>query len=375
MSNISRLTTLAAAGAAVETEQYVAITCTGTVSDLRNSLIVIPFNKNDGFGTYQNIPAGSTAPPNRPSTYGRVDWSASGGAILFTHFDAPLVSAYAFSGGSIGSKYSNPASVMPGSSASGIAFNSAGNRFAVGSNSTGSGGANSFAVYQWSDATGFGSRTTSNFTGGQEPWGLSWSPTDGWIGVATQAPDVKAIVWTGSAFGTVDTNPFSTLTQIYNISWNNAGDHVAVAGYDASVNTKRLLIAQWSNSTGFGTVVSPAWTASNQILDAKWSHDDAAIVCAVNSSPYVKAFAWDNSTSTLGSELPNTASAASARGNVIDFNTAGDVVFVGVNNSKLINAYKFNSTTGFGSKYADPVLTGFPTSGPVTAGIAYKDFG
>lgn len=371
MSNISRLTTLAAAGAAVETEQYVAITCTGTVSDLRNSLIVIPFNKNDGFGTYQNIPAGSTAPPNRPDSYSRVDWSASGGAILFTHFDAPLVSAYAFSSGAIGSKYSNPATSLAGSSAFGLAFNNSGSHFAVGSNSS----TNNLRTYQWSDATGFGTSAVSNAIGGKSPWGLSWSPTDGWIGLATSPVDVKAVAWTGSAFGTIDTNPFGSLTQVYNISWNNAGDHVAVAGYDASVNTNRLLIAQWSNSTGFGTVVSPAWTASVQILDAKWSHDDAAIVCAVNSSPYVKAFAWDNSTSTLGSELPNTASAASATGNAVDFNTAGDVVFVGVNNAKLLNAYEFNSTTGFGSKYADPVLTGFPTSGPVTAGIAYKDFG
>lgn len=373
MSMISKLTTLAAAGAAVETEQYVAIAVTGTVTDLRNSLIVIPFNKNDGFGTYQNIPAGSTAPPNRPSTYSQVDWSASGGAIAFTHFDAPLVSAYAFSNGAIGAKYSNPPTALAGSAASGLAFSNSGSRVAVGSNNSN----NNLRAYAWSDATGFGTSAVTSSIGSAEPWGLSWSPTDGWIGLATAQPDVKAIAWTGSAFGTVDTNPFSPITQVYRISWNNAGDHVLVAGYDASNNTKRLMIAQWSNSTGFGTVVSPAFTASVQIRDAKWSPDDKAIVCGVNLPPYIKAFAWDNATSTMGSELPNKALlfAADALVTSVDFNTAGDVVFAGVNNAKLINAFEFNSTTGFSSKYTNPVLSGFPTSGPVTSDISYKDFG
>jgi len=365
MSNISRLTSLAAAGAGVETEQYVAIACSGTVSDLRNSLVVIPFNKNDGFGAYQNIPAGSTAPPNRPSTYGQVGWSGDGGAIVFTHFDAPLVSAYAFSEGSLGAKYSNPSSLPSGSSATGLAFSNSGNFVSLASNTS----SNNFYTYQWSDSSGFGTKYTSNFLGGQEAKGIAWSNTDNWIGTVSNR--AKVIKWTGSGYGTEEDTAVNVSTQ-YRVSWNSAGDHVMFSAATASA-TQRLLIYTWDDVTGLGTNVSPSF--SFNAYDAQFSPDDKAIVVATNTYPYVKAFAWDNATSTLGSELSNTAPPASAVGTNVAFNTAGDVVFLGVNNAKLMNAYEFDSTTGFGSKYADPVLTGFPTSGPHAAGISYKDFG
>jgi len=365
MSVISKLAALAAAGAGGETEQYVAIACSGTVSDLRNSLVVIPFNKNDGFGTYQNIPAGSTAPPNRPATQGQVGWSGDGGAIVFTHFDSPLVSAYAFAGGALGAKYSNPSSLPSGSSATGLAFSNSGSFVSLASNTS----SNNFYTYQWSDSSGFGARYTSNFLGGQEAKGIAWSNTDNWIGTVSNR--AKVIKWTGSGYGTEEDTAVNVSGQ-YRVSWNSAGDHVMFSAVTATA-TQRLLIYTWNDVTGLGTNVSPSF--SFYPYDAQFSPDDKAIVVATNTYPYVKAFAWDNATSTLGSELSSTASPASATGTNVAFNTAGDVVFLGVNNAKLMNAYEFDSTTGFGSKYADPVLTGFPTSGPTCAGIAYKDFG
>ena len=377
MSNISRLTSLAAAGAGGETEQYIAIACSGTVSDLRNSLVVIPFNKNDGFGDYQVIPASSTAPPNRPATYGRVAWSKDGGAILFTHFDAPLISAYAFNSGAIGAKYGNPSSTPPGSSASGMAFNPAGSRIALGTNSTASGGANSVCAYLWSDSSGFGSRAGTNFTSGVEPRSLAWSPTGNWVGATSTRP--KAVRWTGSAFGTYD--EFLQNDDIYDVSWNPTGDYVAFAQYkiyggNPANLLRRLVILEWDDTTGFGANVSRNLNDGTSLhKGVRWSPDNKSIVLAGATAPYVKAFAWDNDTGVVGPALPNTAATTGIVANYVNFNTAGDVVFVGLNNSKLIAAYEYDSTTGFGAKYDDPDLTGFPTSGPYASGIDYKDFG
>ena len=162
-------------------------------------------------------------------------------------------------------------------------------------------------------------------------------------------------------------------TTQYRTHWNNAGDHVLMAGSSATT-TRRLMIWTWSDSTGYVADVSPA-LSYNTIRDAKWTHDDTAIVFTYSGYPYLRAFAWNNGTSTLGSELSGPATAPAAKGTNISFNTDGDVVFVSVDNAKLVEAYEFNSATGFGAKYDLPVLTGFPTSGPVAAGMDYKDFG
>lgn len=369
MSLISKLTTLGAAGAGSETEQYVAIACSGTVTDLRNSLIVIPFTKSGGFGDFQNIPSGSTAPPNRPATYSQVAWSPDGGAIIFTHFDSPLVSAYAFTSGdswAIGSKYSNPSPSLLGSSATGLALSNAGDYVAVGTNNSGA----PLHTYAWSDSSGFGStRYIINASNGVEPRALAWSPTDNWI--ASLGVRGKAVPWTGSGYGTIDDTLTNVSTQ-YRVTWNNAGDHILFSAV-SSTATHRFLIFTWDDSTGFGTNVSPS--IPYQAYDAKFSPDDKSIVFATNSLPYVKAYEWDNSTSTLGSLLTDATSYAAARGTNVSFNTDGDVVFLGVDNAKLIEAYEFDSINGFGAKYDRPDLTGFPTSGPHAAGITYKDFG
>lgn len=357
----------AAAGAGSETEQYIAVASTGTVTDLKNSLLIWPFSKSEGFGTRQNLP---TAPPNRPSTYSQVSWAPSGNAIAFTHFDSPGVSVYEFSNGTVGSKYSNP-SGMPGvGEGIGVAFARGGDAIAFTTSS------NYYKVhgYTWTDASGFGS-TNYTFYQNDGKRGIAWAPSDTHIVGAVQESSSNKffqVQWNDPSWTSYSTVS-GTYNATYRMEFHPNGNWVIGSAYDSTNSYERAPIYSWSGSaltleTGF------AMTAGTEVRSAKFSPDGNAIVLTSNGYPYIHAYPFNSSTGAVGTKFSNPSTAADAQGTEISFNTDGDVVFMGVNNSKLVNAYEFNSSTGFGSKYTNPDVSGLGT-GPKCSGMDYIDLG
>lgn len=357
----------AAAGAGSETEQYIAVASTGTVTDLKNSLVVWPFSKSEGFGTRQNLP---TAPPNRPSTYSQVSWAPSGNAIAFTHFDNPVISVYSFSNGTIGSKYSNPPNYPSASEGQGVAFSNNGDAIVYTTNTSGT----KLYGYTWTDASGFGS-TRYGVYRDTAMLGVAWPPSDARIAVVQQSPArLISVPWNDPGFGSISVLS-EAFTSLYRVNIHPNGNWIVASGFDSTIATKRVIVRAWSDSTGIGTTdYSPSMTSGTQVRAAKFSPDGNAIVFTSNGYPYIHAYPFNSSTGAVGTKFSNPSTAADFRGTEISFNTDGDVVFMGVDNSKLVNAYEFNSSTGFGSKYTNPDVSGLGT-GPKCSGMDYIDLG
>ena len=357
----------AAAGAGSETEQYVAVACTGTVTDLKNSLVIWPFSKSEGFGTRQNLP---TAPPNRPSSYSQVSWSPSGNAVAFTHFDNPGISVYAFSDGAVGSKYSNPPGLTSVSEGQGVAFARGGDAIAFTVNK------NYYKVqgYTWTDASGFGS-TGYTFYQNDGKRSVAWAPSDTHIVGSVQESSSNKffqVQWSDPSWSSYSTASGS-YSATYRMYFHPNGNWAIGSAYDASDNTKRAPIYSWSGSaltleTGF------AMTGGTVVRSAAFSPDGNAIVLTSNGYPYIHAWPFNSSTGAVGTKFANPSTAGDYRGTEIKFNTDGDVVFMGTENSTLLNAWEFNSSTGFGSKYTNPDVSGLGT-GPKCSGMDYIDFG
>jgi len=74
-----------------------------------------------------------------------------------------------------------------------------------------------------------------------------------------------------------------------------------------------------------------------------------------SSSPYIQAYPWDSSTG-FGSKFSNPASSVGQIVNGIDVNTENNAVLLGTWGGT--KAYAWSNSTGFGTKYTDPSSTG-----------------
>jgi len=381
MSNISRLTSLAAAGAGGETEQYVALLFKGGGFTIgTHTTAVFPWSKSSGFGPQTNSSA--SIYPNVGAGIGQIEFSPSKAVLASTHGDAPNATAVAWSSSGYGSKYSNPSTAIGGGLAKGLAFHPNGNFIAVGSNA-----APYLQVYNWSDASGWGTRRSNSWNPNGEVQTLAWHPDGNWLIAVTQSSQKwNAVKWTGTALTTryePPNDPWPRSTT-YKTAFNNAGTYVGVGAYDGAANSAyRLNIRQFNASSSgnpfsTGVTINLPNSVGTQVYDLKWTPNDDALVITTNVSPYIHAYAWSNS-SGLGSKFAAPSTLPGLYNPVLAslaFNTDGDVIFAShtASTTKKIEAWEFSSSTGFGAKYSSPTLSGYNNSSQGEA-IAYVDLG
>lgn len=204
-----------------------------------------------------------------------------------------------------GNTYSNPAT-LPNGQCYALAFNRAGNAIAYGQVPTGSPtNAKSLIVYRWNNTTGFGTLYTTS----------AFLPSSSTVTDVDFARDDSAIVMTSGA------SPY-------------------VRGI------------AWDNTTGFGTVkAGPATVPSNQTYKIRFNNANNVVgVCSI-VSPYVFMYAW--SASGFGTKFADSAT-LSAGANAIDFTLNDDALIIGQNSSPYISSYRWNNSTGFGVRWANP---------------------
>lgn len=116
----------------------------------------------------------------------------------------------------------------------------------------------------------------------------------------------------------------------------------------------------WTSGSGFGTkYANPATPLSCFIevgIDVTPQKDAVVITSGYQTQPFIEAYKW-NSATGFGTKFANPSVMPASNGystTSVKFNPAGTVVVVGTNQSPYIAAYAWNSNTGFGAKYSDP---------------------
>lgn len=174
-----------------------------------------------GFGTKFSQP--SVTPLN--NTYD-IAFSPSGDAVVMVSRDEPYVDAYTFSSiTGIGTRYSNPTSSLD-SRQDGVRFAPSGSIILF------SGGSTGLRAYNWSTASGFGSRRTDANLGTFQANKIEFSPTLNVIGCTlTASPFIVVIPWTGSAFGAKYSNPAPVPSVItaWGLAFTPSGNAIAFA--------------------------------------------------------------------------------------------------------------------------------------------------
>ncbi|MGH8742917.1 MAG: hypothetical protein ACREUY_01415, partial [Burkholderiales bacterium] len=116
----------------------------------------------------------------------------------------------------------------------------------------------------------------------------------------------------------------------------------------------------WTDGIGFGTkYANPSPLPPGQVNDSVFNPDANVIFFASDVTPFVAAYAW--SSSGFGTKYANMASLSNGASEGIDFNrTPGatdDHILVADQNAGVavfINAWKFRTSTGWGTKFSNP---------------------
>lgn len=290
------------------------------VSFINNSAIdSYVWNSATGFGANK-----LTRPGGMASWSSGLVYSPDNQALAYQNSSTPYTVAYRWSESGIGTKYTDP--VSPGSLAGvgleePIAFNNAGNWLvSVRADFPGQ-SANRIKAYPWNSTTGFGTALAQPSYAGINPYAVTFHPSD------------TAIIIAGA-------------------NGSSAGQVHAYA---------------WNNSTGFGSAytIPSAITSAGIVHDVAFSPDGNYVAFAVRNSPYLLVYPW-NSATGFGSKFPDpgTLPASVLVPNTITFTKTGDALILGgmdTGGGHLVAAYSWSSS-GFGTKYTNPSL---PTTGQI----------
>jgi hypothetical protein len=328
-------------------------------SDGAPYVVVWPWSDAGGFGTKFSDPpsnvtvAGFVAKFNQPM-------SAVGLAINST----AIATAWRWSESGFGTRYSNP--TIPASSGAqgrGLDFNPSNQSVIVGTNGT----TRTVLAYPWSDATGFGTRyadpsvlpATGVIT-------RSIFNKEGTVALtssrATSGPRTDAYAWSDSTgFGTKFADPTTAIDdRAQNLNFNSAGNVIAYARDGSPF----YALYQWDDTTGFGTRFAnpstlPTTTSGTWVC---FNSDDSVALTLVEDitlerQPALHAYAWDNTTG-FGTKYANPTvnpGRATRYGGAF---APSDEAFVVAgrfgSSTPTVDAYGWNNTTGFGTKYANP---------------------
>ena len=264
-------------------------------------------------------------------------------ALAVGHQNSPYVTVYKFNDVTgFGVKYADAATLLP-DEAKGVAFASDGSVIAMASYEPLAGA----QAYPWSSSTGFGTKYSAPSTTFSYGYGVTINPSKTAVVFTTSSsPNLHAYAWS-SGFGTKYANPATLISSgiSSDVIFNPAGNTVVTTSSDSPY------IHAYAWSSGFGTkYANPATLIGAGGSDTKLSFNSAGD--AVSMSNIVPAvYAWS---SGFGTKYTNPGTLVSFTGGTA-FNPAGNViVFINSTNyTNILIAYAWNSSTGFGTKYAD----------------------
>lgn len=236
----------------------------------------------------------------------------------------------------------------------------------------GMGGATSaqrLAVYEWTDASGFGSKYTIPSIPA-EIHQVSFVTNNSLFAASSWvAPYIAVWAWSSSGFGTQYSSPSSALNPstggMSGFNWTKSVDAML------AINNNPLIAPQaWAWSNGFGTKYSNGSSISSNANGTAISYDNAYFATGLFGSPGIALYPWS---AGFGTRFANPSSLPS--GNVsaeggISFNSINNDLAVGTSASPYVFVYPVTSS-GFGSKYANPST--LPSSS--TNGLRYSPDG
>jgi len=272
--------------------------------------------------------------------------------VAVAHQTTPYVTAYPWTEGTgFGTKYTNPAT-LPGGNARSAAFNSSPNtmELAIG-HFSGIG----MSIYPWSDS-GFGTRysdlgSVTNLLGTFFRLDCTAIAI-----VGTNSPFIEAWSWTlGSGGGSKFSNPATLPPDASN---TNSGQWpVSYQGNDVMVGSQaspRIQIYPF-NQSSFGTkYANPASSQIRSAIGWGWSRDGRVVFIGGEtdgSNSRVDAYKF---TSGTGFGTKYSASSSVGANSIQSVGHSGSDIAAISNNSPYVKVWPFSFDSGFGTAYADP---------------------
>ena len=305
------------------------------------------WSDSTGFGSKYANPA--TLPT--AAVYGTA-FNPSNTAISVAIDASPWVSIYPWSSSGFGTKYANPAT-LPTATGITTTWSGSGNDVFYATQA-------SPYIFAYPFSSGFGTKyanpsTLPTGTG----YGISYNNVANVIGIShATTPFVSTYPWS-SGFGTKYTNP-ATLPAAAGrgLNFSPNGSYLAVSYASSTAPSYFGIVYPWSS--GFGTAYAQTLLQIGGEGSVAFNPTSDAIIYAGNGSvggsgQYIDGFPW--SVSGYGTRYSNPASlpsGASTYGQSINFSKSGAAFAIGVNATPFVEAYPFNKTTGYGTKFSNP---------------------
>lgn len=278
------------------------------------------------------------------------------GCLAVNHSGSPYLTVYPFTATTgFGTKYSNP-STLPTSATNqpnSVTFTNDGSVIAWPTNTGGS--TSMLFVYSWSKSTGFGSRV-ADVTGRTYPilGSVTTKPSEygngyHYILFSSAGNIYRFHVASYAAIDQVNTKSTGYGGQIPQLKFNNAGTYVLACTF----GPPRVYpwTDGWPASTvNLGTAIDLSGTGITWSL-GDWHPSDTVVVVGTSSTPanlnaYTFGGGWGSLLSSATSPLTNM--------NSVCFSPSGKAVFTVGDDSPYLKAYAFDQTTGFGSAFSNP---------------------
>jgi len=279
------------------------------------------------------------------------------GCLAVNHNTSPYITVYPFTAATgFGTKYSNP-STLPASATqqpNSVTFTNDGGVLAWPTN-TSTGTTGSLFLYNWSQATGFGSRITDD-TGLAVPLlgSVTVKPSEYGAGYhyvlfsGSNGDIYRFHVASGGGLNQGNTKSTGFGGYTGQLKFNNAGTYVL-----GSVGNPRVY--PWTDgwpasSVNLGTAIELSGTGISWRL-GDWHPSDTVVVVGNSSTTtnlraYNFGGGWRSLLSSATSPLTNM--------NSVCFSPSGKAVFTVGADSPYLKAYAFDQTTGFGSAFSNP---------------------
>ncbi len=329
-------------------QQYIAI-------GHDNSPNISVYNwSSSGFGSKFSNPA--TLPPIDITT---ISFNPNGTAIAMGTRFGQTYAAYPWSSSGFGAKYTNPNADPAGYT---IAFHPSGNAIATNAAGFSTDSYRGIRAYAWS-SSGFGSQYTNPSVLQTLSTGMDFHPSGNAVVVATATNDPISSLYaysfsTSTGFGTLASNTTAGISGVVGgpVKFRPGGNAV---GYVLGASPYTPVYA-WS-STGFGSKFSDPSTPlpgnfGFGMTDLAWSPDGNAIAFTSQYDPWLLAYAWSNGFSTKYSDPGITPiSPFSNPYNAVAFSPDGTAIAAVYRFSPYITVYRWSNSTGFGTKFSDPV--------------------
>jgi len=287
-------------------------------------------------------------PATLPNGFGlKVKFNASSTNIAAaggTSATSPYVFVYPWSDAGYGTKYADAAS--PPGSATSVGWNPAGTAFAVGISATP-------YVNAWIWSAGFSTKYSNPATAlpGLAPLGMNWSPDGTYFGITypSGSPTASVYSWTaGSGFGTKVANPATAAgVNGQDVRWSPAGTDIII-----TTNTTSPWVNAYPWSAGFGSkYAAPAVTPPGAPIGNFGWHPTGTVVAFPANATTSSVYAWSAGFGTKYADPATAITTGSSRGGA-NFSLSGTEIAYGLTATPYTAAYAWSS--GFGTKYSNP---------------------